>query len=155
MRRLLLALLLAPGFAQAQSLPDLVREALASDPAIAAAEAQVRAAQERVVQAKAAFGPTVTGTADAAHSTYNDYLAPEARRFKSNSIGVEITQPIVHNDLIFAHDSAAAQLELQALDVGAEGFGDRRIAFVAGASDRVEAFATRLQLARDAVELAA
>ena len=111
MRRLLLALLLAPGFAQAQSLPDLVREALASDPAIAAAEAQVRAAQERVVQAKAAFGPTVTGTADAAHSTYNDYLAPEARRFKSNSIGVEITQPIVHNDLIFAHDSAAAQLE--------------------------------------------
>ncbi len=111
MRRLLPALLLAPGLALAQSLPDLVRDALASDPAIAAAQAQVRAADERLVQARAAFGPSMSAVADVGNNRYTDYLEPELRHFRSNSVGLQLTQPIIHNDLIWAHGSASAQLE--------------------------------------------
>ena len=44
----------------AQGLPELARLALASDPAVAGAAAQVRAAEHRVTQARASFGPIKT-----------------------------------------------------------------------------------------------
>ena len=63
MRKLLFALLFAPGWLHAQPLTELVRNAVAIDPAVTAAQAQLTAAEQRLTQAKAGFGPTVNGTA--------------------------------------------------------------------------------------------
>ena len=54
--------------AASQSLPEMLQLALASDPAIAAAQAQVVATHERVTQAQAGFGPTAVITGNLTES---------------------------------------------------------------------------------------
>ena len=54
--------------AASQSLPEMLQSALASDPAIAAAQAQVVATHERVRQAQAGFGPTAVITGNVTES---------------------------------------------------------------------------------------
>jgi outer membrane protein len=47
----------------AQTLPELADRALAADPAVRATGASLRAAEERLFQARAAYGPTANLTA--------------------------------------------------------------------------------------------
>ena len=117
MRKLFFALLLAPALLHAQSLTELVRAAVAIDPAIAGAEAQVRAAEQRLTQAKAAFGPTINGTAGVSRTRYTDYLNIDpatgrgVRAYHSQTYGLEIKQSLINNAVYYAYLSAEAQLD--------------------------------------------
>ena len=62
----------------AQSLPELQQRALAADPGVRAAEAQARAADERLFQARAAFGPTANLTINHTDTRYAEEPALEA-----------------------------------------------------------------------------
>ena len=96
----------------AQSLPELYRSALAADPAVAGAQAQVRAAEQRVTQARAAFGPTAGLTASKSHTDLTDYNAqPRDRGFHTHQVTVQATQPLVRPALLAGLDQALAQLE--------------------------------------------
>lgn len=67
--------------AQAQSLPDLYQQALSADPAYTGVSAQRRVADERVIQARAGFLPTVVYTASESRAHYVSQL--EHRPFAS------------------------------------------------------------------------
>ena len=56
--------------AAGQGLPALMRQALGSDPAVAGAAAQLRAALERVQQARGSFGPTAQLSANYTDNRY-------------------------------------------------------------------------------------
>lgn len=109
---------LAVGLAAASAQPvalegtglvGLVREALGADPAVSAAAAQARAAEQRVFQAKAAFGPTATLTGN--YSTSNYYEDPDSgRRLHSDQTTLQVTMPILRGTLLPALDAAQAQL---------------------------------------------
>jgi outer membrane protein len=117
MRNLLFALLFAPALLHAQSLTELVRNAVAIDPAVTAAQAQLVGAEQRLTQAKAGFGPTINGTATASRTRYTDYLHidPETgrgvREYHSRNYGLEVKQPLLNTALFYAYQSAAAQVE--------------------------------------------
>lgn len=117
MRKLLVALLFAPVLLHAQSLTELVRSAMDIDPAITAAEAQVRAAEQRLTQAKAGFGPTINGTAGVSRTRYTDYLDVDpvtgrgVRAFHSQTYSLEIKQSLLNNAVYYAYVSAQAQLD--------------------------------------------
>jgi outer membrane protein len=95
--------------AQAQPLPELLAQALAADPSVASARAQLRAAQERVTQARAAFGPTAGLSANAADNRYNEAPSYDLRQFRSQQLALQITQPVLRAALVPAFDSAQAQ----------------------------------------------
>lgn len=95
--------------AGAQSLSELLLQALAADPAVSGARAQLRAAEERVVQARAGFGPTANITANAAENRYNEAPNFDLRQFRSTQLGIQVTQPVLRNALWPALDSAQAQ----------------------------------------------
>ena len=111
---MLILALLGPGAATpvtAQSLPDLQRRALAVDPAVAGAEAQVRAAEQRVVQARAAFGPTVGITANQTETRYREAPNFDLRPFRSKQLALQVTQPLFRTALFPGLDAAQAQFE--------------------------------------------
>src|SRR5512144_2200394 len=56
----------------AQPLPELFRSTLAADPAVSAAQAQVRAAEERLTQARAALMPSVAATVNRTETRYDE-----------------------------------------------------------------------------------
>ncbi len=60
---LLSAAFLAPATARADDLLEIYRDALASDPQVSAAESQMFAAGENIVQARSALLPNISGTA--------------------------------------------------------------------------------------------
>lgn len=107
----LLAGLCCGAAVKAQVLSNLSRDALAADPGLAGAQAQVQAAEQRVVQARAGFGPTVGITASSNDSRYTEAPAYDLRRFNSRQAALQVTQPLVHNALFPALDAAQAQLE--------------------------------------------
>lgn len=117
MRKLLFALLLAPALLHAQSLTELVRDAVTIDPAVTAAQAQLVAAQQRLTQAKAAFGPTINGTYDVSRTRYTDKLNvdPETgrgvRAFHSRTYSLQVKQSLLNNAVFYAYQSAAAQVD--------------------------------------------
>lgn len=95
--------------APAQPLPELWRAALERDPAVAGAAAQAQAAAERVVQAKAAYAPTVAFT-----GSYNDTRLREGaddalRPFWDRKHGVQLSQPLLRPTLAPARLGAQAQ----------------------------------------------
>ncbi len=141
---LLVGLLAATG-AQAQVLSILSRDALATDPGLAGAQAQVQAAEQRVVQAQAGFGPTVGITATSNDSRYNEAPAYDLRRFNSQQTVLQVTQPLLRNALLPALEAAQAQLE-QARAALDQARGDATLKLVEASFEVLKA--------RDAVALA-
>lgn len=101
---------LAPGAAAAGAwLPAVRDDALSSDPAVAGAQAQVRAAEERVIQARAGFGPTASISLDSNQARYAE--TQTQRNFRGTVTTLQVTQPLLHNELLPALNSAQAQFE--------------------------------------------
>jgi len=115
MRKLLFALLFAPALLHAQSLTELVRNAITIDPAVTAAQAQVVVAEQRLTQAKAGFGPSINGTYGVSRTRYTDKLEPVigrgVREFHSRTYSLEVKQAILNNAIYYAYQSADAQLD--------------------------------------------
>ncbi len=96
----------------AQPLPKLLEAALASDPAVTAALAQVRAQEQRVVQAEAQFKPTVSLSGSLGATGYNERVpSSESRSFGTNQVALQITQPLWRTASGHGRDAARAQLE--------------------------------------------
>lgn len=99
----------------AQGLPELMRQALATDPAVAGAAAQVRAADERVNQALGGFGPTVQITGNYTDNRYREAPAFDLRPFNSKQAVLQVTQPVLRAALVPAWQAARFQwLQAQA-----------------------------------------
>jgi outer membrane protein len=115
-RILCLSACLVAGTAASQSLPELYMQALAQDPAVIGAEADVQAALQRRTQARAAFGPSAALVGSYRDTRYREEPAYERRDFKEKQLHVQVTQPLLRSELFPALDSAEAQiLQAQAL----------------------------------------
>ncbi len=132
----LLCLLAAP--LAAQSLVDLAQRALAADPAVAAAAAQLRAAEQRVVQARAGFGPNAALTGNFTDSRYREAPEFDLRPLRSKQAALQVNQPLWRGTLWPALDAAQAQQrQAQALRAQAETEAMQR--FVEAAFDVLKA----------------
>jgi outer membrane protein len=100
-----------PGVVHAQRLPDLYRAALAADPQVQGALSQVRAAEQRLVQAKAGFGPTAVITAGKSQTRYYEAPAFDMRPFSSKQVNLQVTQPVFRPALLAALEQAQFQQE--------------------------------------------
>lgn len=109
MIRLLPLLLALP--AAAQTLPELASRALDADPAVRASGASLRAAEERLFQARAAYGPTANLTATTTDTRYREAPSGEMRPFKSDQYVVQVSQPLWRGALYPAMQAARSQLE--------------------------------------------
>ncbi len=145
LRRCCLAVALcAPVWAGAQPLPELLRAALATDPAVQGAQAQLVAAEERLVQARAGFGPTVVATGSKSSTRYYESPAFEMRPFDSKQLNVQLTQPLLRPTLFASYDVAEAQF-----DQASAQLEQAR----AEATQRLVEFSFELLKARDALSL--
>ncbi len=97
--------------AQAQLLLALQSRALAADPQVAGAEAQLRAAEERLVQAKAALGPSAALTLNQSDTRYTEAPAFDLRRFGSKQATLQLNQPLLRGAQTFGVRSAQASVE--------------------------------------------
>ena len=97
--------------AAAQTLPELATRALDADPAVRATGASLRAAEERLFQAKAAYGPTANLTATSTNNHYSEAPAYESRPFRSDQVVVQVNQPLWRGALYPAVQAARSQLE--------------------------------------------
>lgn len=95
--------------AQAQALSALYLKALASDPGVAGAQAQLQAAEQRVAQARAGFGPQVQLTINSTENRYSEAPAYDMRPFHSTTHGLQVTQPLLKLSLFPALQAAQAQ----------------------------------------------
>jgi outer membrane protein len=131
--------------ARAQSLTELYTKALARDPAVVGAQAQLEAARQRKVQARAGFGPVAAVVGGANKTWY--YEAPEydQRNFHSEQVNLQITQPLLHGELSPALDVAVAQVQ-QAQAALQQARGDSAQRLVEACFDVLKA--------RDALDLA-
>jgi outer membrane protein len=86
-------------------------QALAKDPAVIGAEAQLRAAEQRRVQALAAFGPSAAVTGNYNDTRYREAPAYEKRDFSDKQLNFRVTQPLLRSELFPAFDSAEAQVQ--------------------------------------------
>ena len=102
---------LLPAGAQAQWLVDLHRRALALDPAVQGADAQWRAADERVVQARAGFGPTASASYGQSATRYREEPDNTLRQFSATQYGLQVTQPLIRTVLVPTLEGAEAQRE--------------------------------------------
>jgi outer membrane protein len=89
---------------------ELHASVLARDPGLRAAQAQQRAAEQRVVQAQAALGPTVTLTASNTETRYREEPLDEMRPFSASQHQLQIVQPLLATARVFAVRAARAQL---------------------------------------------
>lgn len=96
---------------QAERLAESYRTAINVDPAVLGARAQVRAAEQRVVQARAGFGPTAGITASKSETRYREAPDFDLRPFAGTQAALQITQPLLRTALFPALDAAQAQLE--------------------------------------------
>lgn len=104
--------LLAGGMsAGAQSLGELLEAALARDPAVAAAQAQLRAADERVAQARAGIAPTVQVVGSHLDTRYHEAPSFKLRPFSTSSVTLQVTQPLLRTAWLPGVESAQAQQE--------------------------------------------
>lgn len=97
-----------PVAAWSQSLVELQDAALAIDPVVAAAAASARATEQRVTQARAAFGPQVALTVGLSHTRYEEAAARD-RSFHGNNTSVQMSQPVWRGVLWAGLDAAQAQ----------------------------------------------
>src|SRR5690606_8232868 len=117
-----LALIVLPVAAQTeprQNLLDIYRQAVASDPTLAAARSANKATQERLAQARALFFPTLRFTMNAIHSETdvrylnnqnNPFRVGEPQSFETFSYGVNATQPIFRKQNHDQYDQAKLQV---------------------------------------------
>ncbi|MBT9486173.1 MAG: TolC family outer membrane protein [Rubrivivax sp.] len=131
-------------WACAQSLPDLHRAALDRDPAVLAAQAALRAAEQRVVQADAGLGPTASVTGTRTETQYKEAPRFSTRPFDATQATLQITQPLLAGARHAAVDAADAQF--------AQSQAALREATSESSQRLVEA-AFSLLLARDALQL--
>lgn len=90
---------------------ELHGRVLARDPGLRAAQAQQRAAEQRVVQAQAALGPTVTLTASNTETRYREAPLDDLRSFGASQQQLQIVQPLLATARVFAVQAARAQLD--------------------------------------------
>jgi outer membrane protein len=135
--------MLAP-IALAQPLPTLWQAALAADPAVSASHSQAMATQERLLQARAALGPTASLSASASATRYRDAADLDTRSFSTRQANLQLTQPLLRPGLLRAREQA------QALDAQAQ--AQWRQARMEASQRFVDALAEFLK-ARDAVAL--
>ena len=95
--------------AAAAWLPAVRDDALGLDPAVAGAQAHLRAVEERVIQARAGFGPTASISVDNNQTRYTETQVQ--RNFHGTAATLQVTQPLLHNELLPALNSAQAQFE--------------------------------------------
>lgn len=95
--------------AQAQWLSELERLALLRDPAVSGSRSQAQAAQERVVQALAAFGPTATLSHSSSSSRYREAPDNDTRPFTARQSSLQVTQPLIRSALLPALRGSTAQ----------------------------------------------
>lgn len=95
----------------AQTLPELADRALAADPAVRATGASLRAAEERLVQARAAYGPTANLTATSTETRYQELPAGQTRPFRADQYAFQVSQPVWRGALYPALQAARSQLE--------------------------------------------
>jgi len=110
----LLPLLLALPFAlpaAAQTLPELAGRALDADPAVRATAASLRAADERLFQAKAAYGPTANVTVTSNKSRYSEPPSVDSRGIRSDQYVLQVAQPLWRGALYPAMQAARSQFE--------------------------------------------
>ena len=97
--------------ALSQPLPELLLHSLAADPAVSAAQAQLRVTEHRVYQAKAGFGPSAALSANQTETRYNEAPSFEMRPFRSKQLSVQVTQPLIRTALFPTLEGAQAQVE--------------------------------------------
>lgn len=97
--------------AAAQTLPELATRALDADPAVRASAASLHAAEERLFQAKAAYGPTANFTGTTSNSHYAEAPAYDNRPIRSEQYVVQVNQPLWRGALYPAVQAARSQLE--------------------------------------------
>ncbi len=119
----LIVTVLAAQVAHSADLLSLYREAANQDPAVAAAQSSLQAAQERVTQAEAAQGLSAGVTATAS-SGYGDTAAVRGvdrlrtdRAFINGSVTASVTKPLVRPALRVNIDQARAAVTLSELSV--------------------------------------
>lgn len=95
----------------AQTLPELAQRALDADPAVRATGASLRAAEERLFQARAAYGPTASLTASSTHTRYREPPGGDVRPFRAEQYAVQVSQPLWRGALYPALQAAQSQLE--------------------------------------------
>ena len=95
----------------AQTLPELADRALAADPAVRATGASLRAAEERLVQSRAAYGPTANLTATSTETRYRDLPDGQTRPFRADQYSFQVSQPVWRGALYPALQAARSQLE--------------------------------------------
>lgn len=139
------ALALAPVPGAAQTLPELWQAALARDPGVAVAAAQARAAEERVVQAGAAFGPTLALTGNYGDTRLREAPADETRPFWARQASLQLNQPLLRPALLPGLKGARAQAE-QALALLAQARQDLAQRVAEACFDLLRARDTVLQL---------
>ncbi len=100
-----------PLASSAQPLPELYHAARSIDPAVLGAQAEVRAAEERLFQARAGFGPTAVATGSKSTTDYSEAPSYDKRSFDSKQASVQVTQPLFRGTLFASLDSAKALLE--------------------------------------------
>ncbi len=100
-----------PGRAHAQRLPDLYRAALDADPQVQGVLSQLRASEQRLVQAQVGFGPTAVITGGKSDTRYYEAPAFEMRPFSSKQVNLQITQPLLRPTLIASLEQAQFQQE--------------------------------------------
>lgn len=95
--------------AQGQTLIELHGRMLAADPAVRAAEAAWQAAEQRVFQARAAFGPTASATVSMNQTRYREEPENTLRPFHSDQYSAQVSQPLWRGTLFPALDGARLQ----------------------------------------------
>jgi outer membrane protein len=88
----------------------MLRQALATDPAVAGAQAQLRATAERVTQARSGYGPSANATGNSTDTRYDEPPGEVLRPFRSMLLSLQITQPLIRPTLFPALEGARAQL---------------------------------------------
>ena len=120
------ALAVAAGTVSAQTadLLSLYREATRQDPAVAAAEASLQAARERLSQAEAANGLSATLSASAS-ANYGDSrvrglpssLGQVDRGYLNGSVTAQVTKPLIRSSIKVGIEQARAGVSLSEISV--------------------------------------
>lgn len=117
-----LTILALPAKAQTeprQNLLDIYRQAVSSDPTLAAARSANQATEERLAQARSLFFPTINFTMNATHSETdvrylnnqnNPFRVGEPQSFETFAYGVNATQPIFRKQNHDQYDQAKLQV---------------------------------------------
>ena len=105
----------APGSARAEDLTQIYRDALVSDPTLAAARSTWLATQENVPQARAGLLPSVLLSALANEQDYHQTLHTDpqtkfSQRFPSAGYTVSASQPLYRAQNLIGYDQAKQQV---------------------------------------------